>query len=125
MQDQTASRLIGELNLSQIKVNVFRFKQSLDDPTMLFWRPCEIYKGEWPFIFFLKLEERKLLPNKDLEASVQKIDRTKVNFTIPVLEIANKQFLYAYIQTDSTGHSATFNGGKDFNQIDWQSIQAS
>jgi hypothetical protein len=37
---------------------------------MLFWRPFEIYKGEWPFIFFLKLEEGKLLPNKDFGASL-------------------------------------------------------
>jgi hypothetical protein len=37
---------------------------------MLFWRPFDLHKGEWPFIFFLKLEEGKLLANKDLGASV-------------------------------------------------------
>ena len=70
MQDPTASSLIGGGNLSLIKVNVFRFKLSLDDPTLLFWRPCEIIEGEWPYIFFLKLEEGKLLLNKNLGASV-------------------------------------------------------
>jgi hypothetical protein len=37
---------------------------------MLFWRPYDLDKGEWPFIFFLKLEEGKLLPNKDFGASL-------------------------------------------------------
>jgi hypothetical protein len=69
MQDHSASGIIDTRSLSTIKVNVFRFKQSQDDPTLLFWRPWDI-KGEWPFIFFLKLEEGKLLPNKDFGASV-------------------------------------------------------
>ena len=55
MKDRTASNLIGGGNLSIIYVNVFRLKQSLDDPKLLFWRPFEIINGEWPFIFFLKL----------------------------------------------------------------------
>jgi hypothetical protein len=69
MQDHSASGIIDTRSLSTIKVNVFRFKQSQDDPTLLFWRPCDI-EDEWPFIFFLKLEEGKLLPNKDFGASV-------------------------------------------------------
>ncbi len=69
MQDHSASGIIDTRSLFTIKVNVFRFKQSQDDPTLLFWRPWYI-KGEWPFIFFLKLEEGKLLPNKDFGASV-------------------------------------------------------
>ena len=39
-----------------------------------------------------------------------------------VLEIANKQFLYAKVQPDVSGHSAAFKAGKDFNQIDWKLI---
>jgi hypothetical protein len=71
MQDHSASGIIDTRSLSTIKVNVFRFKQSQDDPTLLFWRPWAIKQGgEWPFIFFLKLEEGKLLPNKDFGASV-------------------------------------------------------
>ena len=74
---------------------------------------------------FFKLEEGKLFPNKDLDASVQKIDLKKVNQVISILEIANKQFLYAFVQPDAINYSATFNGGKDFNQMDWNSIQSS
>jgi hypothetical protein len=70
MQDHSASSIIDTGSLSTIKVNVFRFKQSQDDPTLLFWRPGYIKGGEWPFIFFLKLEEGKLLPYKDFGASV-------------------------------------------------------
>jgi hypothetical protein len=70
MKDPSASSLIGGGNLTNIKVKVFRFTQSLDDPTMLFWRPRSISGGEWPVIFFLKLAEGKLLTNKDLEAAV-------------------------------------------------------
>ena len=70
MKDQAATSLIGGDNLSAIKVKVFRFTQSLDDPTLLFWRPDRIFEGEWPFIFLLKLAEGKLLPNNDLGVSV-------------------------------------------------------
>ncbi len=56
MQDQSARSLIDKDSLATIKLNVFRLKQSQDDPTLLFWRPFEIY-NEWPFIFFLKLAE--------------------------------------------------------------------
>ena len=70
MKDPSASSLIGGGNLTNIKVKVFRFTQSLDDPAMLFWRPWDIHRGEWPVIFFLKLTEGKLLTNKDLEAAV-------------------------------------------------------
>ena len=68
MQDPTARSLIGGGDLT--KINVFRFQKSLDDPTLLFWRPYSIQFGEWPYIFFLKLVEGKLLLNKDLGASV-------------------------------------------------------
>jgi hypothetical protein len=70
MQDQLARSLISASNLANVKANIFRFKQSLDDPNLLFWRPLDIQGGEWPFIFFLTLEDGKLLPNKDFGASV-------------------------------------------------------
>ena len=114
MKDPTASILIGEGNLTNVKINVFRLKQSLDDPKLLFWRPAAI-KVEWPFIFYLKLEEGKLIPSKDLGASVQKIDLNKLKVSISVLEIANKQFLYGYEQPGGGVHNANFKGGKDFN----------
>jgi hypothetical protein len=55
--------------LNNAKINLFRLKQSLDDPFLLFWRPF-VVKKEFPFIFFLKLEEGKLLPNTDFGAAV-------------------------------------------------------
>ena len=64
LQDQTARSLIFAGNLSNSKINLFRFKQSLNDPTLLFWRPFSV-KNEFPFIFFLKLSEGKLLPNTE------------------------------------------------------------
>ena len=71
MKDPTASSLIDGGNLSTIKVNVFRLKQSLTDPMLLFWRPFSIHAyKEWPYIFFLKLSGGKLLVNTDLGASV-------------------------------------------------------
>ena len=63
-----ARSLIGGGNLSA-KVNVYRFKQSLDDQNLLFWRPFEIQR-ELPFIFFLRLADGKLLPNTDFGASI-------------------------------------------------------
>ena len=69
MQDPTARSLICVSDLTNINVNVFRFKHSLDNPTLLFWRPCEINQGEWPYIFFFTLAEGKLLPNNDLGAT--------------------------------------------------------
>ena len=39
----------------EAKVNIFRYKQSLDDPTLLFWRPANIGQ-EWLLMYFLKLE---------------------------------------------------------------------
>ena len=93
---------------------------SLDEPKLLFWRPWGICnEKEWPFIFFLKLADGKILANKDLGASVQKIDPTKFDFGLNVLEIANKQFLYAKGQIKSGVHSANFNGGQQFNEIEW------
>jgi hypothetical protein len=69
MKDPAASSLISGSNLVTTKVNVFRLKQSLDDSSLLFWRPWGM-TDEWPFIFILKLEKGKLLFNKDLGASV-------------------------------------------------------
>ena len=65
MKDPTASSLIGGGYASTFKINVFRFKHSLDDNTLLFWRPW-VFDDEWRFIFLLKLSEGKLLANKDL-----------------------------------------------------------
>ncbi len=73
LKDKAASSLLDESDLSNTKINVFRFKQSLDDSMLLFWRPWAIDpfgEIEWPFIFFLKLAEGRLLANKDLGASV-------------------------------------------------------
>jgi hypothetical protein len=70
LKDKAASSLLDERDLRYTKINVFRFKQSLDDSTLLFWRPWHIAGNEWPFIFFLKLAEGRLLANKDLGASV-------------------------------------------------------
>ena len=89
MKDPTASLIIGRANLTNIKVNVFKLTQSLDDPSLIFWKPYCI-KNEWPFIFFLKLSEGKLFPNEDLVASVKKIIFNKAIFWINTLEIANK-----------------------------------
>ncbi len=69
LKDKAASSLVNKSDLSNTKLNVFRFKQSLDDSTLLFWRPFAV-EIEWPFIFFLKLAEGRLLANKDLGASV-------------------------------------------------------
>jgi hypothetical protein len=68
MKEESAINIIGADSPAPIKAPVFRFKQSQDDPTLLFWRPWKL--NEWPFIFFLKLEERELLPNKDFGVSV-------------------------------------------------------
>ena len=70
IKDPTASSLIGGLYLKLFKINVFRFKHSLDDNTLLSWRPWNIAGNEWPYIFLLKLSEGKLLVNKELGASV-------------------------------------------------------
>ena len=53
---------------------------------------------------------------------MQKIDPNKFNFSLNVLEIANKQFLYAKGQVKPGVHCATFNGGQDFNEIEWQPV---
>ena len=53
-----------EINFAPIKVNVFRYSQNLDDPTLLYWRPWGI-EEEWPFIYFLKLLEGKVIANTD------------------------------------------------------------
>ena len=55
---------------NQINVNVFRYKQSLDDPTLNFWRPWAINKGEWPFIYVFQLIEGKVVVNTDLGSPI-------------------------------------------------------
>ena len=70
MKDPTASSLIGGRYTSTSEINVLRFKHSLDDNKLLFWRPGFIQGGEWPYIFLLKLSEGKLVANKELGASV-------------------------------------------------------
>ena len=70
MLDQT-TRNVVDGSLANIEVNVLRFKQSLDDPTLLFWRPWGIKNyGEWPYVFFLKLEEGRVLASSDLGAPI-------------------------------------------------------
>jgi hypothetical protein len=69
MKDQEASILTDGGNIKNKGVCIDLLKQSLDDPTLLFWYPYNT-NDDWPYIFFLKLAEGKLLPNKDLEASV-------------------------------------------------------
>ena len=61
LKDPRARSLIGGNDLT--KINVFRLKKSLDDPTLLFWIPFNLDAGEWPYIFFLQLSEGKLLTN--------------------------------------------------------------
>ena len=68
MKDPLARSVIGGDDLTEI--NVFQLKQSLDDPTLLFWRPHGLHEGAWPYIFFLQLSEGKLLPSLNLGASV-------------------------------------------------------
>ncbi len=116
MKDQSAASLIGAGNLTN-EINVFRFKQSLDNSTLLFWRPWYISGGELPFILLFKLAEGRLLPNYDLEASVQKIDLTIVSNSIDALEISNNSFLYSHVY--GGGEKTIFKGVKDFNQIKW------
>ena len=83
MINQAAKKEIGETSIDDLEVNVFRFRQSLDDPTLIFWRPWEIAK-EWPYIFFLKINEG-FGPTP-----IQKIDKTKLGIAIIELDIADK-----------------------------------
>ena len=90
LKNPKASYFIKRASLAQIKVNVFRYTQSLDDSTLIFWRPRIIRNGEWPYIYFLQLEEGRVIANTDIESPIQKIDKTKVGDSIAVLEMANK-----------------------------------
>ena len=45
----------GDNDFTKIKVNVFRYQQSLDDPAFLYWKPGAIANKEWPYIYLLKL----------------------------------------------------------------------
>ena len=56
---------------------------------MLLWRPWEIKEREWPYIFFLKLNEGKLTTNSDFGTPIQHIDDKKI-IAVTGLEIANK-----------------------------------
>ena len=67
MKDQSVSSIVGTKNLSKIKLNVFRYNKSLDDSSLLFWRPFRLQKIlEWPYIFFLKLDSGTLMTNTDM-----------------------------------------------------------
>ena len=90
LKNPKASYFIKRASLAQIKVNVFRYTQNLDDSTLIFWRPNKIGNGEWPYIYFLKLEEGRVIANIDLESPIQEIDKMKVRLSIPVLEMVNK-----------------------------------
>ena len=71
LKDPNSNALIlKDYDESSSKVKVFRLKQSLDDPSLLFWRPFNLKNGEWQFIFFLKLIEEMLLPNTDFGQAI-------------------------------------------------------
>ena len=94
MKNEEAKKICEDtIDAPKVTVKVFRLRQSLDDPTLLFWRPNDIRKTEkgqeWPFIFFMKLDEGKLLTNSALGTPIQKIDLSKVRVAITGLEIAN------------------------------------
>ena len=94
MKNEEAKKICQDtINVSKTTVEVFKLRQSLDDPTLLFWRPNDIRiseKGqEWPYIFFMKLDEGKLLTNSALGTPIQKIDLSKVRVAITGLEVAN------------------------------------
>ena len=65
MVDQTALAIFAE-SLNEINIQVYRLGKSLDDPSLVFWRPYAVKDGEWPFIFFFKLKEGKLITSGDL-----------------------------------------------------------
>ena len=50
-------------------MNAGGYKQSLDDDSLLFWNPDDI-EDEWPYIYFLKLEEGKVTANTDLGSPI-------------------------------------------------------
>ena len=96
LRNPTVKNIIQSAGFIQTKVNVFRYQQSLDDSTLIFWRPFYSQK-EWSFIYFLKLVEGKVIANLDLGAAIERIDIAKVNHCINVLEMANKSFLYVQV----------------------------
>ena len=49
-----------------------------------------------------------MIANTDLGSPIQMIDTTKVDFAIPILEIAKKSFLYGFIQKEANLHQTTF-----------------
>ena len=59
-KDASYRVIIGQNHSEETKTNVFRFKNALDDPSLLFWRPFSIHEGEWPFIFFLKMNAGRI-----------------------------------------------------------------
>ena len=68
--------------MKNIMVSVFRFKQSLDEPGLLIWRPFSLRKGnEWPCVFFLRMVEGKLEVANDcgLPIKLNKIKYCTIN----------------------------------------------
>ena len=94
--DERAKIAIDPNDIENINFHVFRYNQSLDDPSVIFYKPWDVQE-EWPYIFFLKLEDGKVLVNQDMEEPVQKIDLMIIKSIIPVLEVTNKSFLYAFV----------------------------
>lgn len=103
-----------------MSVNIFRYKQALDDPTILFWSPRALSEtGEWPYIYFLKLDQGQIYPNKDVLA-LQKIDRDKVSTTINALEVYNKKFIYAKVMPYTGRHAQCLHHNSlQFDSIYW------
>ena len=89
MKDQYASYLTGGGNIKECKVHVRGFKQSLDEPKLLFFERF-INRN----YICLKLTKGKLLLNKDLGDTFNKIDEEKL-FSLDNLVVANNSFLYA------------------------------
>jgi hypothetical protein len=65
LADQTTLAIVEE-NLNEINIHIYRFGKSLDDPSLVFWRPYSVKHGEWPFILFFKLVAGKLITDGDL-----------------------------------------------------------
>ena len=90
MKDQYASSIIDRLNLTKADLCIDYFKQSLDDPTLLFSIPLQrIWKEHMHFIFFLKLAEGRLVVSKGFGSLLYELDNSNFDY-IQTLEIVNK-----------------------------------
>ena len=79
-------------------ISIFRYKQSLDDPAILFWRPFNV-RGELMFMYFLKLDQGKVVANPELTDLLTLPLQVTINagHEINVLELVNKSFLYGSV----------------------------